>query len=92
MHPNCIEDHLAIAEEGFFIAGSRTLFNKKLTDLVIKTKRINFGIYTKGSSNVLNGLRIKFLREYLKKAESNAKAGVRKRDAVSRLEQLQKRS
>ena len=65
MHPNCIEDHLAIAEEGFFIAGSRTLFNKELTDLVIKTKRINFGIYTKGSSNVLNGLRIKFLREYL---------------------------
>ncbi len=65
MHPKCIEDHINIAEEGYFIAGSRTLLNKELTESVIKEKKILFGIYTKGSSNILNGLRIKFLREYL---------------------------
>ena len=65
MHPNLIEDHLYISEKGYFIAGSRTLLNQRLTAKVIQSKRMRFGLYTKGSMNILNGIRMRSIQSFL---------------------------
>ncbi len=64
LHPNFIEDHLEIAEQGYFITGSRTLLSEELSKNVLKNKTVKFGSYIKGSKNFLNGLRNKTLRNY----------------------------
>ena len=64
LHRSFIEDHLAIAECGFFITGSRILLGEHLSKEVLQNKIVSFGAYIKGSKNFFNGLRSSTLRNY----------------------------
>lgn len=56
LHHSFIKDHIAVARTGHFVAGSRVILNKSLSDQLLAEKKINVGLFQKGVSNVLNGL------------------------------------
>lgn len=64
LHPHFVNDHLAIAEQGYFITGSRILLNENYSTQILAEKKVKFGAYIKGGKNFFNGLRIKPLRNY----------------------------
>ena len=67
LHKHFIEDHLELSKPGTFIAGSRVLMNKRLSEKAIQTCKLVFHPIQDGLKNKFNVLRIKILRKYLSK-------------------------
>lgn len=67
LHPNFIQDHISLAENGYFVTGSRILLSEKSTEKIIASRQIDFNIYVPGSSNIFNGLRNRVARNLFSK-------------------------
>jgi glycosyltransferase involved in cell wall biosynthesis len=65
LHPAFIKDHLKVAEEGFFVKGSRYLLNTQATKHAIRDKKIKFNVFSRGVLNRFNTLRIPFIAPFL---------------------------
>jgi glycosyltransferase involved in cell wall biosynthesis len=61
LHPHFIEDHIDIAELGFFVQGSRVLLSEKKTINALNRKKINFSIFSSGIKNRKNAIHSKLL-------------------------------
>lgn len=65
LHPNFIEDHLQLRKPNFFVTGSRVLLSKKSTAGLISYQSIDLKKYGNGKTNLVNGIRNKFIRNIL---------------------------
>ena len=66
LHPKFVADHTAMAKRGYFVAGSRAMLTKTLTDRIITAgypPKLN--PFDKGIHNRLNALRIPFLMKLM---------------------------
>lgn len=61
-----IEDHLRFARKGFFVAGSRVLLSKELSEELLTGKKHTINFFTGGIRNPFNTLRIAFLSNYFR--------------------------
>lgn len=62
LHPNFIEDHCAFMEDHSFVAGTRTMLSKELTQHVIENEVLTIPLFTKGVKNSFNSIRSGLLR------------------------------
>jgi glycosyltransferase involved in cell wall biosynthesis len=60
-HPSFLEEHKRIAEEGYFIKGSRCLLGKDATENAIKNKKIVFNPFSADIKNRLNAMHLPLL-------------------------------
>lgn len=67
MHPNFIRDHVAEAERGFYIKGSRTLLNQEKSSKLLEMKSTTVSAFSRGVKNRINGLHLPALSILLKK-------------------------
>jgi len=67
LNRNFIEDHIAVAEKGCFVRGTRTLITEAMATEVLSNKKIDFHFYSKGLRNRFNAIRIPFLAGLLTK-------------------------
>ncbi len=66
LHPNFIEDHLAVQEKGTYIRASRVLLNEEKTqELLASNTYLPPSSFSKGITNRINSLRIPFLANLL---------------------------
>jgi glycosyltransferase involved in cell wall biosynthesis len=65
LHKKFVEDHINFAREGSFATGSRVILGEEFSINLLKAKAVKISIFTKGISNISNGFRINFLRNYL---------------------------
>jgi glycosyltransferase involved in cell wall biosynthesis len=65
LHPHFIADHIAFAKKDIFVSGSRVLLDKAYSTKLINANKPKPGIFNKGVSNKLNGLRLNFMRTYM---------------------------
>lgn len=74
LHSRFIEDHLAFAEEGFFLRGGRSLIGSQKTKSYMKrdVRRLQKG-HIMTSSNKLNAFRIPFLAKLISKESDDIK-------------------
>ena len=56
LHPKFIQDHVKNAKVGYFIQGSRVLFNQDITEQIIISKRISFSIFSRGMQSRKNAI------------------------------------
>lgn len=56
IHHSFIQAHLSAARQGFFIRGSRTLINKKTTQVLLQNNLIDVNFFSAGLANRVNGL------------------------------------
>jgi glycosyltransferase involved in cell wall biosynthesis len=61
LHSNFIEDHIANAELGFFVQGSRVLLTEKKTKKALTQKIINFSFFSSELMNRKNSIHSKLL-------------------------------
>jgi glycosyltransferase involved in cell wall biosynthesis len=61
LHTNFLKDHIANAESGFFVQGSRTLLSEKQTKKALAEKTVNFPFFSSGLKNRKNSIHSKFL-------------------------------
>lgn len=61
-----VKDHLQFARKNFFVAGSRVLLNKELSEKLLKGEQQTIGFFTKGIRNPFNIMRISFLKNYFR--------------------------
>jgi len=61
LHSHFIKDHIANAESGFFVQGSRVLLTEKQTNKVLATKTTNISFFTVGLQNRKNSIHSKLL-------------------------------
>ena len=61
LHRQFIQDHIAAAELGFFVQGSRALLSKKQTKKVFDNRIVNFSFLSKGIKNRKNSIHSKLL-------------------------------
>jgi len=71
IHPHFIADHLKAAEHGFFIQGSRVMIKEDKAREILKTKEINFSIFSSGLYSRFNALRSPFLSRLITLIPSN---------------------
>ncbi|MCE7040122.1 glycosyltransferase family 2 protein [Dyadobacter sp. CY312] len=64
LHENFIEDHLELSKPGTFIAGSRVIMSKELSEKLLFSKETRMGFFVSGMSNIMNRFWIKSLRNY----------------------------
>ncbi|MCF0055939.1 glycosyltransferase family 2 protein [Dyadobacter sp. CY356] len=62
LHPSFIKDHLAAAEAGTFVRGSRARLTASQTATMLKNRRTAVGFYSTGVYNRLNAVRLPVLR------------------------------
>ncbi|MCX2478655.1 glycosyltransferase family 2 protein [Pedobacter sp. MC2016-15] len=60
-----IEDHIIFSKKNSFVSGSRVIMKKELSKKLLKTHQTKISLFTKGLTNVANGLRIPFLSKRL---------------------------
>lgn len=65
LHKRFIEDHLAFAEKGFYVRGSRVRLGQQLSKELLQDQKINISIFNKDIKSKLNGLRFPFLAKQL---------------------------
>ena len=65
LHPRFVQDHLQLAERGYFISGSRVLLSEDTTTALLAHRSIDIEKHNKGSKNHFNKLRNGFLRKFL---------------------------
>ena len=61
LHNNFVKDHIANAESGFFVQGSRALLSEKHTKKALAEKTVNFPFFSSGLKNRKNSIHSKFL-------------------------------
>ena len=61
LHSNFLKDHMANAEPGFFVQGTRALLSKKLTNKTLAEKKIIFSFFTFGIMNKKNSINSRLL-------------------------------
>jgi glycosyltransferase involved in cell wall biosynthesis len=61
LHPNFVNDHINIAESGYFIQGSRVLLSKKESKKALENKKINFSFFSSNLKNRKNAIYSKVL-------------------------------
>jgi glycosyltransferase involved in cell wall biosynthesis len=66
LHSSFIKDHVANAEQGYFVTGSRILLNASSTKKILEEKKFK-NLYLISSGNIFNRLRNKLLRQYFAK-------------------------
>lgn len=64
LHERFVSDHIAFAQEGTFVTGSRVLMNEALTNKVLRNRLVKLSPFSKGIKNLTNGLRIRLLRSF----------------------------
>lgn len=62
LHRHFIKDHLATAKENYFITGSRVLLKENSSENILKSNQLFSGKKIIGSKNLLNTIRINFIR------------------------------
>ena len=62
LHPQFVSDHIEFSLPDTFATGSRLLMDENLSQNVLKDQRIKIGIFSKGISNFINGVRSRALR------------------------------
>lgn len=66
LHPDFVRDHLALAEEGYFINGSRFLVNKESTEAFLRRENITpADLQELEGVNALNKIRIPFVMKWI---------------------------
>jgi glycosyltransferase involved in cell wall biosynthesis len=65
LHEHFVEDHLEVSKPGTFVAGSRVIMSKELSEKLLYSKETKMGFFVSGMSNILNRFWIKSLRNYL---------------------------
>ena len=61
LHTNFVKDHIANAESGFFVQGSRALLSEKQTKKALAEKTVHFPFFSSGLKNRKNSIHSKFL-------------------------------
>lgn len=61
LHRHFIKDHIAAAEKGYFVQGSRAMIGEKLSDKAIQEKRLSFNCLTPGMTTRFNAIRFPLL-------------------------------
>ncbi len=71
LHVDFIKDHIANAELGYFIQGSRALLSKKLTKKVLDRSKVNFFFFSLGLKNKKNSIHSNFLSMIFSNKKNN---------------------
>ena len=73
LHPHFIRDHLAVAERGCYIRGSRVMLSEEKSNQFLETGRIEkISLFSNGIRNRFNSLRVPILsRLFIKKNKSS---------------------
>lgn len=61
LHKHFIKDHLAMRKRGTFVAGSRVLMNKQLSDKLVHLQKPSVDIFQSGLTNICNRFSIGWL-------------------------------
>ena len=61
LHTNFVKDHIANAEPGFFVQGSRALLSEKQTKKALAEKIVNFSFFSSELKNRKNSIHSKLL-------------------------------
>lgn len=61
LHPKFIIDHQEIAQENYFVIGSRSKLSSKLSDKLLKEQHFKLHFWTRGVNRKLNAIRCKLL-------------------------------
>ncbi|MEJ7736197.1 MAG: glycosyltransferase family 2 protein [Chitinophagaceae bacterium] len=78
LHPFFIKDHVAVAEQGHFVGGSRVIVSESLSAKLLSEKKINVSPFQKGISNKFNGLYLPSLnRQLIPVVRLNGKENIR---------------
>lgn len=70
-----IQDHLELAEEGYFICGSRVKLGSVAAKILLDGERYDFNLLRQSPRSMFNGFRSKILRQYLAKRYSKNNFG-----------------
>lgn len=65
LHKNFMRDHLVVGKPGAFVAGSRVLMNRTLSDKLIHKQQTQISFFERGLSNFCNRFSIAWLRNHL---------------------------
>jgi len=57
LHKHIVKVHTAVAERGYFVQGSREMIGEKLSQKVIRNKKLNFNFLTPGMTTRFNAIR-----------------------------------
>lgn len=61
IHPSFIEDHLKVAQPGFFVQGSRSMISEKKATEILISKKIDLSFFSSGLINRFNSIRCPLL-------------------------------
>ena len=61
LHPKFIQDHVNNAKFGYFVQGSRVLFNQDLTEQLIIRQKMSFSFFSRGMQSRKNAIHSNFL-------------------------------
>jgi glycosyltransferase involved in cell wall biosynthesis len=61
LHRSFVKDHFDEAESGYFSQGSRVLISEKETQILLRTKKINFSLFSSNLKNRKNSIHSEFL-------------------------------
>lgn len=64
MHPDFVKDHADFAHRGSYVSGSRVNMDEALSKYLQESKSTQVSVFTKGTSNFLNGLHLPFLSRF----------------------------
>jgi len=76
LHPNFLQDHLANAENGYFVQGFRVLLSEVQTNKIINTEKINFSVILDGLQKRKNGIHSNLLSKIFS-SKKNTLRGVK---------------
>lgn len=65
LHKHFVKDHLALSKRGTFVAGSRVLMNKELSDEILRCQQARVGPFQSGLGNFSNRFSITWLSRYM---------------------------
>jgi len=74
LHPKFIQDHIEIAERGFFVQGSRVLLSENLTKKTLSENIYNFSFFSFGIKNRKNALHSKLFYKLFSRKINNLSA------------------
>ncbi|GHE43571.1 glycosyltransferase family 2 protein [Sphingobacterium griseoflavum] len=57
LHKHFIKDHIASAERGFFVQGSRAMIGEQLSEKTLRDKKMSFSCLTNGMTTRFNAIR-----------------------------------
>nr|WP_295921668.1 glycosyltransferase family 2 protein [uncultured Dyadobacter sp.] len=65
LHEDFIKDHLAVRKRGAFVAGSRVLMSRRLSEKLLHSQCPGISLFQSGFRNILNRFRISWLSRYM---------------------------